>query len=251
MKKYLTGVIFAAFAITGCKENKPLSVLVSADYPPFSYIDESRIDKDKKTTVVGFEIDLFNEIAKRLSRKVEYVDVKFDTILSSIQQNKAEAAIANISHTQEREKQVDFSVPYLSSSFALIIKDNHVKSFGDLKGKTLGIQKDTSFESFYHDHYDSKEIGATLDLANTLPDLLTKLKVGKVDAIFTGRAEGLALIEKEKDLIGLKVKGDQENVIAIALPKGSTLKKDVDEAIQNMLKDGTIDTLKKKWGIAL
>ncbi|CAO4839003.1 MAG: L-cystine-binding protein FliY [Holosporales bacterium] len=251
MKKYLSGIIFAAFAFTGCKENKPLNILVSADYPPFTYVDQSQLDKDKKPTVIGFEIDLFNEIAKRLNRKVEYIDVKFDTILSSIQKNKADAAIANISQTQERDKQVDFSTPYLSSSYALIVKNAHISSFADLKGKMLGIQKNTSFEQFFHDHYNSQEIGVTLDLANTLPDLLTKLKVGKVDAIFTGRAEGLALIDHDKDLKGLKVEGDQENIVAIALPKGSVLKKDLDDAIQNMLKDGTIDTLKKKWGIAL
>lgn len=251
MIRYLSVLFLAIFIFLGCNERRSLSILVSADYPPFSYVDESRLDHDKNPTFIGFEIDLFNEIAKRIGQKVDYVNVDFDTIITSIEQNKADAAIANITHTEQREKQVDFSLPYFASSYALIVKDPSIKAFSDLRGKVLGMQKDTTFEQFYYDHYDSKDLNLTIDLANTLPDLLTKLKVGKVNAIFTGRVEGLALIEKEKNLIGLKVEGDHENIIAIALPKGSALKKSIDNAIHNMLKDGTIDQLKKKWGIAL
>ena len=99
------------FAVMG----KPLTVDVH-DYPPCVII--------KPDGVSGFDIEILERIAKELGLDVEYNHIEeFRDIFKHVQDGKAEAAIAGITITEERERIIDFSHPYLNSGLSILIRD--------------------------------------------------------------------------------------------------------------------------------
>ena len=254
MKKYLFAILAAAGVMfTGCDNSKsskePINVAISPDYPPFTFLEQDK-KNPKKENAVGFEIDLFNEIGERTGRKVNYKHMPFGEIFGSLEKKEADAAIANITVTKERQEKMSFSKPYLSTGYALVVKDKAIKSLDDLKDKKLTIQKDTSYEKLFNKKLKKKYESITLESAKHKSDLVQKLKDDYAQALFLGKAEAEAIASELGDgfhMIALNF--DESNNFAIAYPKDSPLKAELDAVLSEMLKDDTVKKLKKKWSV--
>ena len=119
---------------------KTLTIGVSADYAPFEYFKDGEI--------VGFDIDLMTEIAKRLNKDVKFKDMSFDAILGSLSTSRIDAAISSITPTDERRKSVDFSKEYIKSKRALVCKaTSPIESVSDLAGNIVGVQSGSIHET--------------------------------------------------------------------------------------------------------
>lgn len=244
-KVMFAAFISAALFFVSCKKgDDSISVAVSADYPPFTYKD----DKNPKK-LIGFEIDLFNEIGKRLKKSVSYQDMPFDSVFSVLEEKKVLASIANITVTDKRQEKVDFSIPYLSTGYALVVKDPNIKAFEDLDSKSVGVEQGTSYEDLVQNEIVGLMPSLKVEPVQKISDLIAKLKGGFVDAIFTGKAEAIALSKADKNLHVVNLALKDENNFAIAFPKGSDLKKEVDLVLSEIIKDGTLDQLKANWSI--
>src|SRR6185503_13625923 len=135
------------------KTLKPGTLVVGVDvpYPPF--------EQGRPPDYEGFEIDLMNEIANRLGLETEYKDTPFDTIFRDLAQGKFDAAIAGSTILPEREKVVDFGNPwFLTEQSLLVQEDSDIKTIDDLSGKTVGVQKGTTGETYTKDHADAGDI---------------------------------------------------------------------------------------------
>ncbi|MBP9753024.1 MAG: amino acid ABC transporter substrate-binding protein [Proteobacteria bacterium] len=244
MKKILLGVVaLASFALISCKkENAELKIGVSADYPPYMFLDES--DKNKLT---GFEIDMFDEVAKRMKKTVRYENVSFDSLLNMVVDKKVDAAIASLSITKERQAKVDFSIPYVSTGFAFVVVDPSIQEIDDLSAKVIGVQAGTSYEDVFL--HDVSPLLSSLDPAieKNNSDLIQKLKGGEIHGIFTGKADAEAFVKANNDLRILPINLKDEDNFAVAFPKASELQKDVDATLSAMITDGTMKKLKTKW----
>jgi polar amino acid transport system substrate-binding protein len=147
MKKVL--VLFLVFLLvvplfSGCaKKESVLRVGTSADYPPFEYVD------DKTKEFVGFDIDLMKLLGKKMGYdKVEIVNMDFDTIIPSLQADKIDVGAACMTITNERLQQAD-AVPYFSTGESILVKKDSTfepKTFEDLSGHKIGVQKGTTGE---------------------------------------------------------------------------------------------------------
>lgn len=231
--------------LIGCKDNKktetgknaPLIVATSADYPPFEYYKDGKI--------IGFEIDLMNAIAKELKRDVTFQDLPFDNILGALQSKRVDLAISGISATVERAKVVDFTTHYNTSKTVLITDDATINNMNDLKGKTVGVQMGSTYEScmkeWMHKITDMKVQSLT-----KVPDLIQNLKTKRIAGISLGITEANAIMNEVKGLKMIEVP-DTEVSYAIALPKGSALVASVNQVIQKMQKDGSLKALQEKW----
>lgn len=69
----------------------------------------------------GYDIELWNSIAKANNWKTEFVPVSFDQIFETVSTGKADVALSNISITEDRQKQVDFSQPYMETGLGILI----------------------------------------------------------------------------------------------------------------------------------
>jgi polar amino acid transport system substrate-binding protein len=110
----------------------------SADYAPYEY----HTMVDGKDTIVGFDIQIANEIAKDLGVKLEIVDMGFDGLLQALNTDKVDFVIAGMTPDTERKKAVDFSKIYYTAQQGVMVraddKDKY-KTIADLKGKKVGV----------------------------------------------------------------------------------------------------------------
>ncbi|MDY4831695.1 MAG: transporter substrate-binding domain-containing protein, partial [Treponema sp.] len=86
----------------------------NAAFPPFEYVDGK--------SVVGFDITMGQKIAKTAGKKLEVVDMAFDSLIPALQSGTIDFIAAGMSVTEERKKNVDFSVPYFQSEQVIIVR---------------------------------------------------------------------------------------------------------------------------------
>jgi len=224
-----------------------LKVGTSADYPPYE-------SKDDKGNYVGFDMDLVREVGKRIGRDVQIVDMGFDGLIAAVQEGKIDGVIAAMQATDARKEKVDFSAPYHFVQDGFLVAGNStitLKSAKDAAAYKIGVQTGTIQEKWVVDNLvkpglmpDSQVLryerndNAALDL-----------QAGRIDTVLliSDAAQKFA-----KDM-GLKVALVTKETVsagqAIALQKGSALKADIDKALGDMQKDGTIDKLMQQWGL--
>ncbi|MGL4393256.1 MAG: transporter substrate-binding domain-containing protein, partial [Fusobacteriaceae bacterium] len=100
------------------------------DFPPFEFFE--------KNEIVGFDIDLIKEVAKRLNMDIKIENMNFDALLPALQAKKVDVVVSGMTITEERKKSVLFTAPYFEAKQVLIVKDNSkIKSVNDLKGKKV------------------------------------------------------------------------------------------------------------------
>jgi len=118
--------------IDDVKERGVLRAGVKNDAPYLGFVDD-------KGAYQGFEIDLLNDLARRLGVKVEYTPVKASNRVQLLQQKRIDIIFATVSHYRSRDKVVDFTVSYLYTPQTLLVKkDSGIKSIADLAGKRVG-----------------------------------------------------------------------------------------------------------------
>lgn len=246
MKKLLPFAILATMLL-GCKKEETtkqessnkIIVGLSADYPPFEFF--------KDGTIVGFDVALINALAKKIGSDVEIKDMNFDSIIGALQTKRIDVAISSLSATEERKKSVDFTDPYYSGSISVVyLQDNEIKNTEDLKGKIIGLQTGSIYEP-----YVAGELTAKLGKIETkslpkIPDLIQDLKSKRITCILLGTTEANRLVKEQPDLTVTQISA-AETELAIALPKGSPLKDKLNQALEEMKADGSIDKLIKEW----
>ncbi len=94
--------------------SKVVKLGTNAAFPPFEYVDGK--------SVVGFDITMGEKIAKDYGTKLEVVDMAFDSLIPALSSGAIDFIAAGMSVTDERKKNVDFSVPYFESEQVIIIR---------------------------------------------------------------------------------------------------------------------------------
>ncbi|WP_440526015.1 basic amino acid ABC transporter substrate-binding protein [Simiaoa sp.] len=210
----------------------------NAEFPPFEYVgDDGEPD--------GFDVALIKAVGEKLGMEVQVENMEFDSLVSSIG-NRIDGAIAGMTVTDERKEQVDFSDPYYEAvQFVIVPADSDIATADDLKNKTIGSQLGTT------GMFLSEDIeGVTAQTYNRAIDAVNDLVNGRVDAViidknpaevFNTKFEG-----KVKIIDGAEF-GFETEEYAIALPKGSELVEQVNQALADLKADGTFDTLVSEY----
>jgi arginine/lysine/histidine transporter system substrate-binding protein len=224
--------------LTEIKNKGELVVGLSADYAPYEFhIMENGQDK-----IVGFDINIAEEIAKDMGVKLVIKDMEFDSLVAALPGDKVDLVISGMSPTEERRKAVDFSDIYYIAEHGMIVraedKDKY-KTFADLKGQKVGAQ----MGSIQADLAAEKIENANMQLLSNVNDLVVSLKSGKIEALvvelpvaemIVKNNDGLAITEE-------KIK-DEEGGSAIALKKDSPeLASQVNSTIKKIKEEKLLD----------
>lgn len=194
---------------------------------------------------VGFDIDLWKEIAKdaKLDYKLQPMD--FNGILPALQTRNVDVALAGITIKDERKKIVDFSDGYYDSGFTLMVPAaSTIKGADDLKGKSLAIKTGTSAADYAKAHFAGTDLRQFPNIDNAYMELAT----GRVDAAMHDTPNVLYYI----NTVGKgRVKAVGQQMMAhqygIAFPKGSPLVPKVNAALAKIKADGRYTAIYKKW----
>ena len=215
--------------------NRVYKVGTTAEYPPFETLENGKI--------VGYDVDVIDAVAKKIGIKYEWKDMNFDGLISALQFKKIDIVIAGISSSPEREKVVNFSIPYHESKTAYIMNKNNTMTMEELKGKTFGVDLGTSYET------TARSIeGAKVIAFSSTGGTLLALKSQKVDCIMVGEVVANEYIEKNPELVIFGY-GDGE-ACSIAFNKDDiALQQSFNKALAELKEDGTLKKLQDKYGI--
>jgi len=213
-----------------------LTYAMSGLLKPLNYKDNGKL--------VGFDVEIGAEIAKRIGLKANPVTNPWETIIQGLKGKKYDAIIGSMTATPERAKQVDFTDPYYIFGAQIFVakSNNSINSAEDLKNKKIGIMQASTYKEIA-DKY-------TKDVKNYPSDVyaLQDLVPGRVDAVITDKIVGVSAIKQEG--IQIKTAGDllrKEN-ISIAVNKDNpVLLKKINKAIKEMVDDGTYEKISNKW----
>ena len=224
-----------AFMSCSKKENK-LYVGTNAEFVPFEYREGDQI--------VGFDVDLINEIAKIMKQDIEVVDMAFDGLLPALQSKKIDIIIAGMTANEERKKFVNFSEPYYNSQQSILVhKDNNdIIGFDSLEGKNVGVVLGYTGDLIVSEmsNVNSQKYGAT-------SEAVIALKSKKVDAVVLDYEPAKQYFNQNDDL-KLIITDSVNEEYAIAMRKEDTeLLKKVNDALNTIKENGTYDMLIEKY----
>lgn len=219
-----------------------LIIGTNAAFPPFEYIgDDGEPD--------GFDIALANAIAEKLGLKVEVQDMEFGSLVGSIG-SKIDVAIAGMTITEERLKEVDFSDSYYDAvQFVIALPGSEPKTAADLENKKIGAQLGTTGATIAEEEIKGAK-AATYDKA---VDAVNDLLNGRLDLVIIDQNPAKVFEQKFSGKIVAidgAVFGFENEEYAIALPKGSPLVAEVNKALAELKADGTFDALVKEYIVA-
>lgn len=217
--------------------SEKFSYAMSGLYKPFNYKEGGQL--------TGFDVEIGAEIAKRMGMEADPVTNPWETIIQGLKAGKYDAIIGSMAITEERKEQVNFTRPYYRSGAQVFVAaDNEeITTADDLKGKKIGVVKASTFRDVALEYTDEKNVtGYDSDVI-----ALQELPTGRIDAVITDQMVGFEAIKNE-----LKIKDVGEPLwvdeMAIPIMKDNTeLLEKVNAALEEMIADGTYDTISEKW----
>jgi len=246
MNKKIKSLLLATATVgllAGCggeEESKKLTMITSADYPPFEYIDTAGGGEYK-----GIDVEIAQAITEKLGYELEIKDMDFAGLVQSLQSKQADFSMAAMTADEERKKSVDFSDVYYMANHAVIsLEGSGIDSEEDLAGLKVGAQLGTIQEDKVLELQDS--VGLTAENRNKVPELIQELKSNRLDAIVVEDTVAEGYLKTNDDLQSFTIE-DSEGGYAIAFPKDSELTEEFNKVLKEMLEDGTIDTIVKKY----
>lgn len=220
-------------------EGETYTVAVDTNYVPFGFLD---IETNE---MVGFDIDLIHAVADKAGFELEVEVVEFDGILAGMETGRYDIGIAGMTITEERAENFDFSDPYYDAGLIIAVSadEEEIQSEDDLGGATVATRASTTSEDYLLENTDA-EVKTFPDIVNAYQDLVA----GRVDAVVYDVPNVAYYIETEAlgemKTVGGTLTGEQ---YGIAFPQDSELREPVNEALAELMEDGTYDDIYEEW----
>ncbi len=198
--------------------------------------------------VEGFQIDLFKEVARRMHRDITIDAVSFSTLIPGMQAGRYDFIAAPTTVTKERAENMLFTAGYLWTAFQFGIKKGTppIKSWADLKGKSVAVNKGTPYETLSKKM--AEKYGFTVQVYDTQPDATQAVLSGRAYATLGGNTTIVYAASKNPNFVAdLELKDTRAHWAAPVPKNNPKLRAELQDALDCMKKDGTIAKLVKKW----
>lgn len=227
-------------ALTTVKEGV-LTVGSDIPFPPFEF--------RRGGELTGFDIELAEEIARRLNLTAEFVDTDFDTIFTQLQAGRWDMVASATTVTPEREEQVDFSIPYYRAQQALTVNTEetpNIQSSDDLgRGDVVAVQRGTTGESYVRENFRPR--GVEVRSFPEAPATYIALEAGDVTAVLLDEPSAAEEVKTRPSLEVVEtIDTDEEYGFGIN-PQNKALLREVNRVLQQMIDDGTYTRIYEKW----
>ena len=211
-----------------------LTVCSDVPYEPFEF------QKDGK--IVGFDMDIANELAKDLKAELNVVDSSFEAIETGTALTGCDVSISSISITDVRKNVMDFSNPYMDDDLTLVATSSSgISNLDGAKGKKVGVQQATTGAQY------AKDKGIDAQQFEDSGLLVQALKAGTIDAAVGNQSVlGYAIMDDSK----LKRVEDYATgeKLGISIKKGNTAMADaVNATLKRLTDDGTLKKFETTW----
>ena len=257
MKKLTAVLLLSAGALlAACGKQEPATpvaapapaaitkIVVGLDdnFPPMGF-------RDEKNELVGFDIDMAREAAKRMAVEVEFKPIDWSAKEAELAGKRVDALWNGLTITEERKKNIDFTAPYMENHQIVVVAANSpIKTKADLAGKVVGAQDGSSavdavkkddavFKSF-------KEFKTFGDNVTALMDLST----GRLEAVVVDEVVGRYYVAKKPADYAIMEDNFGTEEYGVGVRKGDTeLHTRLDKALAEMKADGAAAVIATQW----
>lgn len=247
---------FAGETLDRVMKNKVMIETTDRAYPPFSYIDD-------KGEVIGFDIDVAKEFAKRIGVDMKTETPSWEIITAGNWKGRWDICVCSMTPTKERAEVLDFVLQYYSAPAVVVVNtdNNDIKGAADLNGKKVGAQSGTTYEKYINkslviDIPGAETVTYPFSELNPVPydsedTAFQDLALGtgkRLDAIVSNYLTAIERVKAAPDkfkIVGDPVFGEP---IWISVDKGDPeWQAKIKEVFKAMSDDGTLKQISEKW----
>ena len=230
MKKLWPILLFILF-ITGCSNREDKLIMVTeASFAPFEYYSDGKI--------VGVDVSIAEEIAKRLDKKLVVKDVAFDSIITELKSGKSDIGIAGISYTDERSKQVSFSDSYTISRQVAIVRENSkYYDVSNMVCNKIAVQLGSIADNYVSEEFVNSKIVRQKKYLAAIEDL----KDNKVDCVVMDELPAKEIINENNGLRILSGSLAEDSYGIIVNKENVELLDTINSVIKELKKEGKIE----------
>lgn len=222
------------------KAKGEITIAMEGTWAPWTY-------HDSNNNLVGFDVEIGQEIAKKLGVKAKFIEGEWDGLLAGLESGRYDIMINGVDITPERELKYDFSTPYAYNRTAVIVRenDNSISSMADLAGKKTANTISSTYAQV------AESYGATVTPVDDLIQTFELLLAGRIDATLNAEvtyydyknahpnaAIKIACLDTDTTSVAIPMRKDQDS---------ATLREAVNKAVNELLEDGTIRELSIKY----
>ncbi len=220
------------------KNNGVIRIGTEGTYAPFTFHDEAG-------KLTGFDVELAEEVAKRLGVKAEFIETKWDGMFAGIDAKRFDTVANQVTIRPDRVEKYDFSTPYIQARAVLIVneKNTDIKAFADLKGKKAGQTLTSNLGEM------AKTNGAEIVQVDGFNQAIDLLGSNRIDATINDSLSFLDFKKQQPDApIKVVAQADTSDQAAFLFNKGNPeLVAAVNTALEEIQADGTYLKISQKW----
>lgn len=231
MKKIIV-LLCMIMLVAGCgkKDDSKLIMVTEAGFAPYEYYSNGEI--------VGVDVDIAKEIAASMGKELVIKDIAFDSIINEVKTGKADFGAAGISYSEERAKNVDFTINYSTSKQVVIVKnDSGITNIGDINNKKIAVQLGSIADTYVSSTYKDASVVRQKKYLAAIEDLNT----GKVDCVVMDLLPAEQILKTNS---GLKILDGAlvEDSYGMIVKKGNKeLLDNINKVLKKLKNEGKID----------
>lgn len=228
---------------TTTKGAEKLTMATNAEFAPYEFMEGDK--------VVGIDAEIAQAVAEKLGKELEIVNMNFDAIITSVSSGKYDFAMAGLTVTEDRKKNVNFSDTYAKGVQVVIVKeDSKIKSVDDLfaegANNTVGVQISTTGDIYASGDIQDKGLGKVSKF-NKGADAVVALTNGQIDCVVIDNEPAKKFVEANKGLKILDTTYAEEDYAACFAKGNTKLQEDFNKALAELKADGTIQKIIDKY----
>jgi len=217
-------------------EKGKLIMSTNAEFPPYEMTTDN-------SGYEGIDIEIAHAIANKLGLELIIDDMGFDAAMQAVQNGQSDICMAGLTVDEDRLKVMDFSVTYATGKQVIIVKEGSDVSLDNLGDKLIGTQKATTSNIYCSDDYGEAHVVGYDSSITAVQALLN----GQVDCVVVDNAPAQELVKANPGLVILDTEYVTEDY-AIAVDKGNTeLLNAINEALNALIADGTVQSIIDKY----
>ncbi len=248
MRRLLTFAVAAVFSVGVAQADRlddirkagVLRVATFDSNPPFGFLDGAT------KQIAGLDVDYAQALADRIGVKLELRSTNPANRIPLLTSGKVDLVLANFTITEERAKQLDFSIPYFASGQQFLAKTGTLSSPEQLNGLRIGADKGTTNEIVLRRDFPK----ATVVSFDDTPFAFTALRNGNVQAITQDGPKLIGLLAKVPDRESYEIPpfSISNDYIGVGIPKGETaLKEVVNDTLRGLESSGKAAAIYDRW----
>ena len=253
MKKFfMAALLLVTMVFAGCgggdtakTEEQKIVIGLDDEYAPMGF-------KNEQNEIIGFDVDLAKEAAKRLGSQVEFKAIDWNSKEAELKSGRIDIIWNGLDITPERQENMLFSDPYMDNRQIIFVtkgNDQGITSEADLAGKSVGTQAGSTAEAYIDKTEGLKDSFSEFKTYGDYVSAFMDLENGRINALVCDEIVGRYAMSKQGDKFdALNVTVGPVSQFGLAFRKDNTeLRNKVQKVFDEMVTDGTASKISEQW----